>query len=421
MHIHLDPLGGMAGDMFIAAILDARPDLESQLTAAVRACGLPEGWSVLHARRRTKSIDARTFDVVAPAGPTRSSGRFATLMQRIDAMPLAAGVKARATAIYTLLGECEAVVHGIALDDVHFHELADWDSLVDIVGAATLIEALGADSFSASAIPLGSGLVNTEHGPLPVPAPATARLIEGMVVHQDGIAGERVTPTGAAILRHMQVSGDGMQPRRTRALGAGLGAGMRELDGCANVLRVQMLQQLDTTDNESAASARASDFQPSTDVLSVFEFEIDDQTPEELATALQCLRETAGVVDVFSYSGIGKKQRMMMAVRLLCQPANAETVAAACFAHTTTLGLRRSDATRVVLKRESVTVETAAGAMPVKVAQRPGGSSTAKVEHDAVVERTDSQSARRRLAADAESLALRDLPRAARTGEPTDD
>ena len=387
MHIHLDPLGGMAGDMFVAAVLDARPDLESVLQDAVDACDLPDGWTIAHARRRSKSIDARTFDVIAPAGPTRASGKYVALMARIDAMPLAPGVRTRAKAIYTLLGECEAVVHGIELADVHFHELADWDSLVDIVGAATLIDALGATSFSASAIPLGSGLVRTEHGPLPVPAPATARLIEGMVVHQDGIAGERVTPTGAAILRHMQVLGDGLQPRFSRALATGLGAGMRELDGCANVLRVQLLE----VRNPSAAG-------PVQQSVTTLEFEVDDQNPQDLATGLQRLRECNGVIDVFSYAGMGKKQRMAMAVRVLCDDALATDVISACFTQTTTLGIRRAQMTREILPRVTTSVTTAAGPVSVKVASRPGGVASAKAEHDEVVALTHSQVEREALA-----------------------
>ena len=393
LHVHLDPLGGMAGDMFIAAVLDVRPDLEQALQSVWELSGIPGGWSLRHDRRRSKGLDARTFNVVAPSGPTRASGRYAALMERIDAMPIAASIRAHARGIYTRLGECEAAVHGIALNDVHFHELADWDSVIDILGAAVLIDALDAQSWSASAIPLGSGQVRTEHGPLPVPVPATAKLLEGMVVHQDGIPGERVTPTGAAILAHLGVTGDGMQPRRSRALGMGLGAGTRELDGCANVLRVQLLELLDVDDGASRQQ------------LSAFEFEIDDQSPEDLATGLDIMRASPDVVDVFTYTGAGKKNRLSVAVRVLCYSEAADAVAELCFAQTTTLGVRESSVSRRVLSRIMGSAHVADNEIPVKLTDR-ARATTAKAEHDAVAALSTDQATRRRLSSGAETAAL---------------
>ena len=393
LHVHLDPLGGMAGDMFIAAILDARPDLQQAVEQVWAQCGIPDGWTLEHGRRRTKGLDARTFDVVAPAGPTRASGRYAKLMETIDAMPIEPTVQAHARGIYTLLGECEARVHGIELADVHFHELADWDSVVDILGAAALITALSAGSWSVSPIPLGSGRVRTEHGPLPVPAPATARLLEGMVVQQDGIPGERVTLTGAAILAHLGVDGRGEQPALSRALGTGLGAGARELDGCANVLRVQLLETLESRHDVPR------------DQLIAFEFEVDDQSPEDLATGLAVVRESDGVVDVFTYAGSGKKNRMSVAVRVLCQSEAADNVAAQCFAQTTTLGLRESTISRRILSRTMRDVHVAGADVRVKVADR-AAARTAKAEHDVVAAARSDRASRQDLAAAAEAAAL---------------
>ena len=371
LHVHLDPLGGLAGDMFIAALLDAQPQLDEVLVEALAACALPSGWRVEHGRRKTKGLDARTFDVVAPSGPTRASGRYAQLMERIDQMTLSSAVRARAKDIYTLLGECEAHVHGIDLADVHFHELADWDSVVDIVVSAALIEALGSCTWSCSPLPLGGGQVRTAHGPLPVPAPATARLISGIKVIQDGIDGERVTPTGAAIAKHLGLDGGGVPVGQLQPLATGLGAGQRELDGCANVLRTQVFER-----DATAAAAMQNES------ISIIEFEVDDISPEALASGLDALRDTPGVIDVFSHTGQGKKQRVSFAVRVLCLPALREQVAAACMVQTTTLGVRVREDTRYMLSRRLTKVELGRGVVGVKLAERPDGTLSAKAEHD---------------------------------------
>ncbi|MEM7404496.1 MAG: LarC family nickel insertion protein [Pseudomonadota bacterium] len=372
VHLHLDPLGGMAGDMFIAALLDARPDLEPAFEDAVRACALPAGWRVQHSRRKTRGIDARTFDVVAPDGPTRASGRYAALMERIDAMPLGAGTRRRAADIYTRLGECEATVHGVALADVHFHELADWDSVVDIVGAAALLEALGVSSASSAAIPLGSGQVRTAHGPLPVPAPATARLLADMTVWDDGVGGERVTPTGAAILAHLGVSGAGRPREPFHLRSTGLGAGMREFESLANVLRVQLM----------TPQVGGTVFATVRDEVGEVRFDIDDQSPEDLAAALARLRQANGVLDVASFAGAGKKARQLTAVHVLCELPDLEAVARLCLTETTTLGVRMSRAERLTLPREVVSVDSVHGPVAVKLALRPDGTVSAKAEHD---------------------------------------
>jgi pyridinium-3,5-bisthiocarboxylic acid mononucleotide nickel chelatase len=395
LHVHLDPLGGLAGDMFIAALLDAQPQLDGALSEALAACALPSGWAVVHGRRKTKGLDARTFDVVAPAGPTRASGRYAQLMERIDAMALPCAVRTRAKAIYTLLGDCEAHVHGIDMADVHFHELADWDSVVDIVVSAALIEALGSCTWSCSPLPLGGGQVRTAHGPLPVPAPATARLISGIKVHHDGIDGERVTPTGAAIAKHLELDGGGVPVGELRALASGLGAGQRELAGCANVLRAQIFER------EVASSTAVQ-----SESVSIVEFELDDLSPEALASGLDTLRATPGVIDVFSHTGFGKKQRVSFAVRVLCLPALREQVVAACMVQTTTLGVRVSEEMRYILSRRLTVVELEQGVVGVKLAQRPDGVLSAKAEHDDIEALSATQQERFAHGADAVTRAL---------------
>lgn len=390
-HIHLDPLGGIAGDMFLAAVLDAVPPLADGTFAAMRAAGLPDAWRAELVAHSDASLCGKRV-VVAPEGremaPTET--HYGALAERIAASPLSPPVRARAQAILRLLGEAEAAVHGVTLEEVHFHELADWDSLADVVGAAYVIEMLGECSWSCAPVPQGGGRVQTRHGPLPVPAPATARLLEGLPVHDDGIAGERVTPTGAAILRQLaplQHLPEGAW--HVRASGFGFGA--KKLAGISNTLRALVY--------EVAEPGWASER------VGVIAFEVDDQAPEDLALALDRLRAAQGVLDVLQAPAFGKKGRLSIQVQILTRPEHLDAVIERCFLETTTLGLRWRVEARAVLPRERV--ET--GGVEVKVARRPDGARTAKAEADSMREvEGAAERARRRRSAEARALGEED-------------
>lgn len=426
-HIHLDLVGGMAGDMFVSAMLDAWPALESVLADGIVACALPNGWHTVHDRRITAGMDARTFDVRRPsdgeegAGKhvahghdshqhrhdhdaltdrdavdhthvVHDSGRYSEIAARIDAMSITDGARRHAQGIYLRLAECESAMHGVPVADVHFHELADWDSVVDIVSAGVLIDALGTPAFSVGSVPLGGGMVRTAHGPLPVPAPATARLLEGFAVRDDGIGGERVTPTGAAILAWLAPL--------TRPTGwtgtlcaTGMGAGQRELDGCANVLRV-----LGFSSDDAPSLHR--------EPIAELTLDVDDQTPEDLAAAVDELRAAPGVLDVMTRTGLGKKGRVAMELRVMCVPAVVDAVASACLAQTTSLGVRVQHLERRVVARSSREVQVDGRTVSVKVAERPDGTTTAKAEHDEVRATARDQRERRAIAIEAEQRAL---------------
>ena len=162
-------------------------------------------------------------------------GGYTEIMARIAAAALAPGTAQHAEAILTILGEAEARIHNVPLADVHFHEIADWDSLADVVGAGSVIAALGDAVWTVSDLPRGGGLVRTQHGLLPAPAPATAAILSGYRWRDDGVGGERVTPTGAAIVRHLATFSGDFGARRLAATGTG--AGTRELPGMPNILR----------------------------------------------------------------------------------------------------------------------------------------------------------------------------------------
>ncbi len=205
-HIHLDPLGGLAGDMFLGAVLDAWPELALGAFAAMRAAGLPDDWQVRHLEHGDGVLTGSRVAIDPPAaGPHAPHGMYVEIRDRIAAADLGDGVRDRALSILGHLAEAEARVHGRPIEEVHFHELADWDSIADVVGAAFVIDALGA-SWSTGPLPVGRGRIATSHGALPVPAPAAALLLQGFELIDDGVEGERVTPTGAAILRHLAPS-----------------------------------------------------------------------------------------------------------------------------------------------------------------------------------------------------------------------
>ena len=398
MHLHLDPVGGIAGDMFIAALLDAYPELAAGLDAALAGVGLPPGARCALLAHNDGVLSGRRFELSLPAefagagaGHHHHDHRgLAAIRAAIAAMGLDVAVAARAVAIFAILAEAEAAVHGVSVDEVEFHEVGALDSIADIVGAAWIIEALAPATWSVGALPLGSGSVQTAHGALPVPAPAVVKLLQGFVFTDDGLPGERVTPTGAAILRQLACA-SGAGPRAGRLAASGLGFGTRKLPGRANALRVLAFDMSDA---------------PIADEVALLAFEIDDQTAEDLALGLERLRACAGVLDVLQSPVFGKKGRMAAQVQVLAQPAQTPAVLAACFAETTTLGVRHQLVARSVLERKELTVAGAAGAaVRVKLARRPGAVLTAKAESENVSAGGD-RDGRERLRRASEAAAL---------------
>ena len=362
---HLDPIGGIAGDMFAAALLDARPDLEDGLRAALAALKPPPSVEIAIDPHGDAALTGIRFQVTAPADEGHGHVRLKDVRARLTAARIEPAVRKRALAIFTLLAEAEGAVHGVDPNEVTFHEVGAWDATVDIVAAAYLIEALGPARWSCGAIPLGSGRVRCAHGLLPVPAPAVVLLLQGLATHDDGIAGERVTPTGAAILKHLAPAQAPAGEAETLA-GVGTGFGSRTLPGLSNVLRVLTF-----------APAVPAALQ---EAVVVLRFEIDDQTPEDLALGLDRLRARAGILDVVQWPVYGKKGRMVAAVQVLAEPAARDAALDAVFEETTTLGVRWSHVSRSALARDTAHEGDTLGTVRVKRAQRPGGAVTAKAE-----------------------------------------
>ena len=279
--VHIDPVGGIAGDMFAAAMLDAFPELEPALQRDLGESGVAQHVDLQVGEGRVGGFRGKRVAVVGRSDRVEPTRHYRHIRDLLSGSGLLAPVKARALDILARLAVAEAQVHGIPVDEVHFHEVADWDSVADIVSAASLAERSGVSGWSCTSVPQGAGRVRSEHGLIPVPAPAVVALLKDFDVHADGQAGERVTPTGAAILRHL-VAQPGPAPSGTLRR-AGVGLGTRTFPAVPNLLRLMVL--------DSAGPATGHD------TVATLRFEVDDMTPEELSVALDRIRAGDGVLD----------------------------------------------------------------------------------------------------------------------------
>jgi len=395
MHIHLDPVGGVAGDMFVASLLDAWPELADRALCAIRKTGLCDTVEIKYLPYNDGILSGSRFSVTKRVAENtvhrHAHTHWAGLRAALAASGIDDAVKIHAIGIFSKLAEAEAAIHGKAIEDVVFHEVGNWDSVADIVAASALIDAVAASSWSIGSLPIGSGRVKTAHGELPVPAPATSLLLKGFAMHDDGRPGERVTPTGAAILRYLNPATTIGASSRALAR-TGFGFGTRKLERMSNVLRVLAF-------NDTATGWEQ-------DTIAIIQFEIDDQTGEDLAVALDHIRAAEGVLDVTQSAVMGKKGRMMMQIQVLAKPENLETTSETCFRETTTLGLRTRLENRAVLRRYKM---TDAQGTRVKIAERPGGI-TAKAEMDDIAGQAPERAerARRRATAEQEALNVND-------------
>ena len=392
--IHLDLVGGIAGDMFVAAMIDALPSLAKPVQAELERVR-PHGAALpTFEQTSTAGLSARRLVAdTSGAKPEAHGTSYPSLRRTIADAGLSPATREHALALLALLAEAEASVHAVPIDDVHFHELADWDSLLDVVAAGCIAGLLDGAQWSASALPLGGGMIRTAHGVLPIPGPATACLLRGYEWRHDGVDGERVTPTGAAIVRHLvPASRCGGDRDGGKLLSVGHGAGTRAMPGIANIVRALVLERSSIAD---------------TDSIAVIEFDVDDMTGEEIAVAAERLRTEPGVIDVSVGTRSGKKGRPLADFRALAHPHAVESVAHACFVETSTIGLRIRDVRRRMLPRVEATTPVGDTTVSVKIAQRPDGERTAKTAHDDVAE-SRGLAERRGIRAAGERRALED-------------
>ena len=358
---YFDCFAGISGDMIVGALLDAGCDFDA-LAGALAKLALP-GCEVSAERVTRGGLTATKFNVEVDPAADQPHRSLADILAMIDSADLAAAAAAKAKAIFERLGRAEAEVHGVDIQEVHFHEVGAADSIMDIVGAAVALELMGIERVICSPVPTGNGTVETAHGTLPVPAPATAKLLAGAKVAETppGVTGEMTTPTGAAVVTTLAESFGALPDVDLSAVG--YGAGTREGAALPNVLRV-FVGQAGEGACDSAVELSAN---------------LDDCTGEIIGATIAKLL-AAGALDAWASPIYMKKSRPAWMLSALCAPADAARMEEIIFVETTTLGVRQRSCRRSKLARRHVTVETPYGAVRIKVAGRDGRDLTASPE-----------------------------------------
>lgn len=371
--LYFDCFAGAAGDMILGALLDAGLPFEA-LREALGSLAV-EGYDLAADRVLKAGLTATKFRVLehagAPAGSTPGPSGHAHYHLRdiraaIERSALSAAGKARATRMFTRLGEAEAAIHGTTLERVHLHEVGALDSIIDIVGAVFALEWFGADRIVVSPMNTGSGMVKTAHGVFPVPAPATLRVLGDAPVYSNGTPLELLTPTGALVLTEYASSYGPVPAMRIARIG--YGAGDRDLPDTPNVVRVLVGEA------DAAQSAMA---------VTVLSCEIDDMSPQ-LFGALMDRLYAAGALDVFYQPVQMKKNRPGTLMTVVCRPGDRVALSDLVFRETTTIGLRVQEMRRDCLDRAHVAVATPWGEVRIKVARRDGRVFNAQPEFDDV-------------------------------------
>ncbi len=329
--------------MITGALADAGADRQA-IADAIHS--LAAGATITWDRVKRRGMAAEKFRVEVEE--TSNHRHLPHILEMIDRSAVPAAVKKNATKVFQVLAEAEAAAHGVSIEKVHFHEVGAADSIADIVGACLGFQLLGVTEIYCSAINTGSGTVRTEHGVLPVPAPATAALLTGKPIYARGPATELTTPTGAAIVAAL-ASGFGSMPAMT-VESIGYGAGDKDFADHANLVRVMVGRR---------SGARE------TTTVSVIEVNLDDATPQLIAFTAERLLE-AGALDVTLLPVQMKKGRPGVMLQVIANPADRERLADLMFQETPALGLRFHEAERRVLPREWVTVDTQYGSVRVK-------------------------------------------------------
>ncbi|NUP56869.1 MAG: nickel pincer cofactor biosynthesis protein LarC [Gemmatimonadaceae bacterium] len=381
----LDPFSGIAGDMTLGALLGVGLDPEW-----LRA--LPERLALTDITveiRQVKRGDLMCWKVDFGI-PPQPHGRHVSQIRKLVAQSGAPEqVRARADAAFMGIATAEGEIHGVPAEKVHLHEVGAVDAILDVVGVIWGLEELGVQDVRCGPLRVGDGTVRAAHGVLPVPAPATLKLLEGHAVQPgpEG-AGELVTPTGAALVR---VLSSGPPPAEYVQVRSGYGAGTKDFPGRANALRIIL------ADVEGAAAAPGG-----RERVTVLACDVDDMSPEYLAAVADQLRE-AGALDVVLLATTMKKGRPGTRIEVLCRPADADRLERQLLVETTTIGVRRQETSRLALARQQDTIAVLGHSVRVKIAVLPDGGTRIKPEFDDV-QRVALATGRR--AADIYQLAL---------------
>lgn len=358
--LYLDVVGGIAGDMLLAALLDAGAP-EERLRQVPDALGIGRV-DIRVERVERHGVGALHVDIVPPDDPPPRTWR--RMRELIESAGLPDRPRERALSALRLLAEAEASIHGGPVDDVHFHELGGVDALVDLCGAAVLLEALGVDRVFSSPIPFARGFTRAEHGVLPLPAPATLAMLRGAQLSDAGDGRELVTPTGAALASSLAESYGPLPPLTLERIG--YGAGTDDPPTRPNVLRVLL---------GSLAEA------PAGGEVVLLETNLDDLLPELVPDAAdRCF--AAGALDVWTAPVQMKKGRPGIVLSALARPADERAVAVAMLEETSALGVRVSRLARYELERDERVVSVAGQPIRIKIGLLDGRVVNVAPEHD---------------------------------------
>jgi len=358
--LYIDCFSGISGDMMVAGLLDLGLDLE---TLKGFLSQIPvEGYRICSKRVKRGGIRASLFQVeVSQPQPIRKAEEIISIIQKSK---LKASVKEKACGIFKVLAEAEGRVHGVPAEEVHFHEVGAVDSIVDVLSIAVGLEELQIDDIYCSPIPLGRGVVNTMHGPLPLPAPATMLLLEGCPVYGVSLEEELVTPTGAAVVKALSKDFGKIPPIMLERIG--MGAGHRDIAGWPNVLRLFVGERLSN--------------QPG-DVVIELTANVDDRAPYEMGFLMDLLME-AGALDVCFLPCYMKKNRPAFQLQVLLSPTHLERITSLLFQHGITLGVRYAVLPRIVLERWEEKISSPWGDIRVKFSKDPNGKVMPRPEYE---------------------------------------
>jgi uncharacterized protein (TIGR00299 family) protein len=343
---YFDCFSGVAGDMIIGALLDAGLSLD-ELRSELEKLGL-KGYSLSAEKVVKNHISATKFNVeIREEQPPRKPKE---IVEIIGNSKLEDDVKLQSIAIFNRLAKAEAKVHGEPIDEVHFHEVGAVDALVDVCGAVIGLKMLGVKKVFSSPLALGTGRIETDHGAMPVPAPATADLVKKFPVRMTDVEAELTTPTGAAVLTTLA---DFNAPEILEPKQVGYGAGSRDLQELPNLLRVVICEMGTEFDH---------------DIVKILETNLDRTSPEIIGGIFAELL-AAGALDVFLTPTLMKKNRPGQLLTVLCKNETLDELAKIVFQRGLTLGIRVGTIPRIKLKREETVISTEGGDVSVKIAR----------------------------------------------------
>ena len=359
---YLDCFSGISGDMTLGAFLDAGLD-EAYLRKELKKLGL-KNYTLKVSKVRRGAISATKFDCIAPSD-IHTHRPLKEILRIIDKSALSARVKKTAKDIFINIGKAEAVVHGFRdIDDVEFHELGQVDSIIDIVGSAIAVDALGIEEVYASKVTMGRSFASTGHGKIPVPSPASIELLKNVPIKISEVDAELVTPTGAGILKTL-CKGFGDMPQM-KVSDTGYGAGTKEFKEFPNILRVLIGEKVTVFQSDS---------------IFVIETNIDDMSPQNFEYIFEELFK-AGALDVYITNILMKKSRPAFKLTVLAEKKDLDKISSVIFSETTSIGLRYYETGRMKLERRIEKVRTKNGDVRVKLSGRPGNILIASPEYE---------------------------------------